>query len=445
MEQREDLLGLEQIAKEIESGEGFLDYSIIGLKYNPFLASAVASGAEAYEAGEGERPVFTIPLFPPIRQQQLTTIRDYIHSALALQQFAGLQIIGDYGFGKSHLLRFIEHQINEFRGNIRGGRIRAFYIKNPSTKPQGLLFSMTKSIGEQELRNMTWSIILNAFSSAYMTNKTGFINRLKGGHPSTLIQPRWEMLDSLFEEDVIANYKLFLDKAQNVGLSMEDLKNTSRDYLRNQIDNLEIIEHLLAIAFGTETTSFQSWITLTSPEGRKGLKAPQADHFQAILRILHLVGISFVFLLIDEFEDIAGVRVTPRQRAEYEASLRMFIDSYHFDFAMVLAATAQAIEIIRETYNPFLDRFTHKIDLIQLGEEETQTMVLRYLNSALIEGNKPFEDDRHPLQLVLGQIVKHARGNARATLNICHKLIEYCREHGKSEVSPQDLEAVLAR
>lgn len=445
MEQREDLLGLEQIAKEIESGEGFLDYSIIGLKYNPFLASAVASGAEAYEAGEGEGPVFTIPLFPPIRQQQLTTIRDYIRSALALQQFAGLQIIGDYGFGKSHLLRFIEHQINEFRGNIRGGRIRAFYIKNPSTKPQGLLFSMTKSIGEQELRNMTWSIILNAFSSAYMTNKTEFINSLKGGHPSTLIQPRWEMLDSLFEEDVIANYKLFLDKAQNVGLSMEDLKNTSRDYLRDQIDNLEIIEHLLAIAFGTETTSFQSWIVLTSPEGRKGLKAPQADHFQAILRILHLVGISFVFLLIDEFEDIAGVRVTPRQRAEYEASLRMFIDSYHFDFAMVLAATAQAIEIIRETYNPFLDRFTHKIDLIQLGEEETQTMVLRYLNSALIEGNKPFEDNRHPLQLVLGQIVKHARGNARATLNICHKLIEYCREYGKSEVSPQDLEAVLAR
>lgn len=445
MEPREDLLGLEKIAKEIELGKGFPDYLVLGLKYNPFPASAVASGAESYEIGEGEGPVFYLPVFPPIRQQHMVTIRDFVRSALALQQFAGLQVIGDYGFGKSHLLRFVEQQINEFKGNIRGGRIRAFYIKNPSTKPQGLLFSVTKSIGEQELRNMTWSTILSTFHKVYTTDKKSFEDSLRSIHPSTLIQPNWEQLDALFEEDALANYKLFLDRAQSLGISREDLRIISKQYLRGKIDNLEITEHLLAIAFGSEMSSFQSWVALTSAEGRRGLKAPQTDHFRAILRILQLSGISFVFLLVDEFEDIAGIRLTPRQRAEYEASLRMFIDSYHLDFAMVLAATAQAIEVIKETYNPFLDRFTHRIDLIPLTEDETETVLLRYLNSALAESAKPFEMNQHPFKLVVGQIVKHARGNARATLNICHKLIEYCREQKKVELSAQDLQAVLLR
>jgi type II secretory pathway predicted ATPase ExeA len=446
MKPREDLLGLEEIAKEIELGKGFPDYLSIGLRYNPFPASAVASGAESYEIGEGESPVFYIPVLPPVKQEHVVTIRDFARSALAQQQFAGLQVIGDYGFGKSHLLRFIEHQINEFKGSIRGGRIRAFYIKNPSTKPQGLLFSVTKSIGEQELRNMTWSTILSTFHKAYTADKKSFQDSFKSIHPSTLlIQPRWEQLDTLFEEDALANYKLFLDRAQGLGISREDLRSASKQYLRGKIDNLEITEHLLAVAFGSEMSSFQAWVALTSAEGRRGLKAPQTDHFRAILRILQLSGIAFVFLLVDEFEDIAGVRLTPRQQAEYEASLRMFIDSYHNDFAMVLAATAEATDIIRRTYNPFLDRFTHRIDLTPLTEEETETVLLRYLNSARVEGAKPFERNQHPFRLIVGQIVKHAKGNARATLNICHKLIEFCREQKKTRLRPQDLQAVLLR
>ena len=441
---REDLLGLSNIAAEVGIGGGNLDYAMFGLKYNPFPASAVASAGSDQIDTARLGSVFSIPMFPPLRSTDVDTLRSFVRSALALQQFTGLQVVGDYGFGKSHLLRFLESQINGFDGSIRGGRVRAFYIKNPATKPQELLFALTRSIGQEDLRRMIWSIVLNDISSKFGDNPGAFSQELSQLQQQSLMGPRLDKVGILFEEEVIANFQLFNKHAVELGINQNTLRLIASRSLQEHVESPEIVDRLLLLIFGDRQRALDSWLSLTSSVAKGGIKTPQSEHFQAILKVMKLSGVSFVFLIIDEFEDIAGVRLTTRQRAEYQASMRMLIDSYHSDFALCLAATGAAIAIMKETYNPFVDRLTHRIDLLPLSADEVRAITLKYLNSARQEDSQEFAEDVNPFGHSIQLIHEYSRGNPRAVLNICHKAIERAREAGQVEIDPAVVRHVIS-
>ena len=441
---RKDLLGLFDLAAEVAAGDGTLDYAMFGLKYNPFPASAVASAGSDQIDTARLGSVFSIPMFPPLRSADVDTLRNFVRSALALQQFTGLQVVGDYGFGKSHLLRFLESQINGFDGSIRGGRVRAFYIKNPATKPQELLFALTRSIGQEDLRRMIWSIVLNNISSEFGNNLDAFSQELSRLQPQSLMGPHLDKVRILFEEEAIANFQLFNERAVELGIHQNTLRLLATRSLQWHVESPEIVDRLLSLIFGDRQRALDSWLSLTSPVARGGIKTPQSEHFQGILKVMKLSGVSFVFLIIDEFEDIAGVRLTTRQRAEYQASMRMLIDSYHSDFALCLAATGAAIEIMKETYNPFVDRLTHRIDLMPLSAEEVREIISRYLNSARQEEVGEFSGDVNPFVQSIQLIHECSRGNPRVVLNICHKAIERAREVGQVEIDPAVVRHVIS-
>ncbi len=438
----EDILGLDKLASEIDTRRSQEAYQHIHLAFNPFpVAGTRAGDIQIPDLASGQDAAVTIPLFPPLDPGQLQTIRDFVSSTLRIQQFAGLMVVGDYGFGKSHLLRFIEHRINSFQGEIRGGKIRAFYIKNPSTKPQDLLFALTKSIGEDEFWKITWSIILEEVRRFCLDQGFDQLAEALFADEPLLIPPTDKLKRSL-DEEALSNAQLFLQRCKQLGITEKALSAFSVGLLRRHLDSLDVINQMVAIAFGEGYSSFESWMSLTSPEAKRPVKIPKLDHFDAILKILHLHGVSFVYMLIDEFEDIAGVRVSARQRAEYAATLRMFIDAQLQNFAMVRAITAAGLNIVRETYPPFVDRFTHTIDLRPLSVDQARSMAVRYLN--LARGPAPFSQWRGQLMPftddALNEITTRARGNPRAILSICHRAIEHCRSKSIAKATTEIIE-----
>lgn len=438
----EDILGLEDLASQIDARGPQEAYQHIHLAFNPFpVAGTRAGDIQIPDLSSGQDAAVSIPLFPPLDPGQLQTIRGFLSSTLRIQQFAGLMVVGDYGFGKSHLLRFIEHHVNSFQGEIRGGKIRAFYVKNPSTKPQDLLFALTKSIGEDEFWKITWSIILQEVRQFCLEQDFDQLAEALFAEVPLLIPPTDRLKQSL-DEEALSNAQLFLQRCKQLGITEKALRAFSVGLLRRHLDNLDVINQMVAIAFGEEYSSFESWMSLASPEARRPVKIPKLDHFDAILKILQLYGVSFVYILIDEFEDIAGVRVSARQRAEYAATLRMFIDAQLENFAMVLGITAEGLDIVSETHPPFVDRFTHRIDLRPLTVDQARSMTVRYLN--LARGQAPFSEWRDQptpfTEDALNEITTRTRGNPRAVLSISHRAIERCRSENIAEATAEIIE-----
>jgi len=335
------------------------------------------------------------------------------------------------------MLRFIEHQINSFQGEIRGGRIRAFYVENPSTRAQDLLFALTKSIGRYEFWKMAWAVILKELRNLYKEEGLQRINQRFFPQPSIFELSEDDLAD-LFSEDTLSNPRRFVEKYQQLQIPGDSVRNVAQLVLSRRIDNLDIVQQVVSIAFEEEYTAFQSWIALTAHEARRRVKVPLLDHFSAILKILELYGISFIYILIDEFEDLAGVRVSARQRAEYEATLRMFINAKLQHFAMILAAAPEGFQIIKETYPPFMDLFTYQIELKPLDNQQTKQLIIRHLDLARTDEQlRSHQGSVVPFtQGAVDAIAQEGRGNPRTILNLAHRSVEHCRSNRLSSITP---------
>jgi hypothetical protein len=190
---------IEEVAKEIKIDK---DYSIIGLRFNPFPPAGIPR----------------YPFLPPLDPEAKNTIKNFITSTYSnyakedFVSYAGLAIVGDYGMGKTHLMMYTKRLIdllNEKRDKFSAATC---FVYRPEDTPQRVVHRIIEEIGLDTIRKYVWKILIDEFQK----DTVFFYNKFKPKGTLLAFEDSTNHWDKLFEEPTKSNYLDFLRKFGSV-------------------------------------------------------------------------------------------------------------------------------------------------------------------------------------------------------------------------------------
>ena len=398
----------EEIGREILD-EALLEewdkrYELYGLKYNPFYISAIAP---------------KIPKLPPLDSTVLEEIIEFIGATYRKQEFGGMVIIGDYGMGKSHTLKFIAHLINSYFGNIGDGKAEAIYVEEPKVSTFEVVSAMLSDIGEENIRKRVWHVIAHRFRQHVTRN--GF-SRFSTG---ALFEKDEAKREHLLSDQVVSNYKLFLQDYGSLFLDEDRLREfAQRELVKLFYEDAMITKEFDSFLFEKGDKAEKAWDTIRGlgAGGRKFAGKVRVDRFfNSLIEIFKDNGFRHIYLLIDEFEDVPGY-LSKQDTVKYLSQLRGLIDRNTECFSLILGVRDQAWEVIKNTNPAFFERMSRRVELVPLSEGDTRKIIESHLSLARKED---YEDKIKPFDPQLIPIIQREKeGNLRAVLETCFKLLD---------------------
>jgi len=281
-------------------------------------------------------------------------VDDFYNLLSTAQGPKAFPIIGDYGSGKTALIR--GYLINFFEQK----RIKSFYFENPGEEFYDLANDLFRDLGRYE------------FSKALWERCKEFIDQK--GQISLFPQSFSDMLNQL---------KTRQDKENKIrqiqGIIKNNLKITADE---------EIAYKIASIVIDTGTKPYFEYRDFVA--GKKGALVAENEevkYFHALIKAILIVydanGVAF---LIDEFEDVAiSKRMTRKKSYDYLATMRHLLDlSQNENFWLIMAMTPEAAEDTREMNPALWQRFTHgektRLELNPLSSEECKDLIEWWLN-----------------------------------------------------------------
>lgn len=387
-----------------------------GLQFNPFPVTGISAPGE-------------VRVLSPVDPMLVDRVKEFLLTALQANQFTGMVVVGDFGFGKTHLLRWIEYLINGAGAEMPNNSVRAYYVSNPGIRPMEILMAVIRAIGEEEFRKMIWSVVASDLRTKYRRAGLPSILTAFKVDQGSLLAPSEESLKALVNDDSLASLGIFRERYRATSLLSPPLRDYVASVLTTVSDNLDVVRALTSVLLDDEMTAFTSWISLSSSEAGKPLRIPQHDYFRAILRVLKENGLGRIFLLIDEFEDVIGMRLSVRQRAEYLATLRLLIDEHVHDFSLVVAMVPVAWEETKRLHPPVAERVAggdRPVDLLPLDRTRAQELVRRYLQQARTPKNGSPHDSIAPFTSdAIAAMLQASSGNTRAFVSACYRVLQH--------------------
>lgn len=319
------------------------DYARLKLRFNPF--EPAASGVPIVDG-----------LWVPDRWA--TPLRRFLDEMQRTQGAKAFAILGEYGSGKTYLLRWLE------REELPKRRVRAFFFDNPGVQFYDLANTLMRQLGREEFAKALWEFL---------------DPRLPSFQPSLFGRSFQEWLRAIKEhrreEDAIRELSR---KIQEKGIAQDE----------------EIRHKLARLIVETYERPYFEYKDFVA--GRRGALVPEreeAPYFAAILRALRLTGgAESVAFLLDEFEEVSlQKRLTKRQAHEYLATMKRLINlTEREQFWIFVAMTPQAAEITEQLEPALWERFVsggeHRFQIPPLDANEARELVARRLAAARPEG-----------------------------------------------------------
>lgn len=384
----------------------------LGLLHNPFPPTGIA--------GTGEEAT---PFYP--RPDYIKMLNSFIASSLRGGDFCGLVVMGEYGSGKTSLLRHFTKEVAS--DQARGIPVSAVYAANPGTSFADILQSMTRYIGQAVLAKYAWAHVIN-WLKASPTD----------GHLSAVglpVPPKGQLATL---SDAHEFWALFHEQ---LGISREDIVRAVTRAMQQTLPDIGFAEGLSAIMLGDRSLASQTWSQLTRPLPPYSAKKPiPGERMASLLEVFKSNGVEHLFLLIDEVEDVVFYRMTKRLRDDFTATLRAIIGEYGANLSIVLASNLPGWQLLVRSDASLDDRFKFRIELTELTPEEIYRLIWRYIEQA-----KDSTSDvaaRVFQKPVTDLISKFRRGMPRPILTACHSLVEHfwSLDH---EPSPSEVEQFL--
>ena len=390
------------------------NYSSLGLKFNPF-------------------PVAGLPryLLRPLDDEVSEKISHFIRSTYTREEYGGLAIVGEYGMGKTHLMKYIQFLIDELTRHkeIDFTAVTCF-IDRPEDTPQKVIHKVVEEIGLDNIRKYIWKILIDKFEE----DKAFYEKfRSKG---ALLLQSKEEW-DNLFEEPVKSNYLEFLKQFRDVGGNFKKLQEHARDIIKEEIvrDSALADRYLNLILFAEEKEADVSWDILAGYISKKDVQRKEIMFLRSIVEILRRVGFKQLYVFIDEFEDISllkGARLT-----NYLLTLNTLINRER-KWAVTVSLTENTLKIIKEKSPPLYDRLTsYGVILRPLSEENSKKLLINYLNLA----RERDEDSFSPFsEESIKEMFRISRGNYRSFILLAHNAIEVALSENKELIDKEIIE-----
>jgi Cdc6-like AAA superfamily ATPase len=384
-------------------------YKLWGIDLNPFPLASVSSPEEVTDLG-------------PLNQSEL----DPIFNFLSAKKPAILQVAGDYGTGKTHLLLWLRSMIQ----SAGGGQFGAYYVTNPGTSPRDLVARVTRAIGEEDLSHKVRQLVIRAYVDDYSKEGFSAVRPLfvplgtatlsDEAHETAareLADPKFIVNDTGWElraRECFKEWRQFLDFA---GAAL-----TRYSVPRG------VASELISFAFTDHTAGTESWSRLATPTNR--VKFTFEDHYKGIVSVLLNTGYKKVFFLVDELEDaVVSGRVTKRQSSEFLAALRILLDERLDEVGIVLAGTPRAWEALG-SYSPALkSRTTYRLDLVKLDHATARRLIDKYLVLAKYQKGEPPVTEE-----AIRRILSASEGNRRRFISLCNQVFAYAAQENRAKI-----------
>ena len=390
------------------------NYSSLGLKFNPF-------------------PVAGLPryLLRPLDDEVSEKISHFIRSTYTREEYGGLAIVGEYGMGKTHLMKYIQFLIDELTRHkeIDFTAVTCF-IDRPEDTPQKVIHKVVEEIGLDNIRKYIWKILIDKFEE-----DKAFYEKFRS--KGTLLLQSKEEWDNLFEEPVKSNYLEFLKQFRDVGGNFKKLQEHARDIIKEEIvrDSALADRYLNLILFAEEKEAEVSWDILAGYISKKDVQRKEIMFLRSIVEILRRVGFKQLYVFIDEFEDISllkGARLT-----NYLLTLNTLINRER-KWAVTVSLTENTLKIIKEKSPPLYDRLTsYEVILRSLSEEKSKKLLINYLNLA----RERDEDSFSPFsEESIKEMFRISRGNYRSFILLAHNAIEVALNENKELIDKEIIE-----
>lgn len=309
------------------------------LKSNPF--EPAASGAP-----------LTGPLWvPPCWQEPLVQFLDTMEHAAGPKAYA---ILGEYGSGKTYLLRWLEREVLPER------QILPFYFDNPGVQFYDLANTLLRRIGREEFAKSLYEYL----------------------RPSLSGLPRSLFGDSFFEWLQSVKRARRQDEAANI-----IAKRVREDGITEDEEIANKLGRIIVETIDRPYFEYKDFVA-----GRRGsyvAEREEAPYFAALIRALRLTqNVDAIALLIDEFEEISlQKRLTRRQAHDYLATLKRLINvAEEGNFWIIVTMTPPAAEITEKLEPALWERFTgqgkNQFNIPELDAQEAEELLRRRLASA---------------------------------------------------------------
>ena len=419
---------------------------------NPFPPSGIADATEEN---------------PPLRSGVAKSVLDFIERSYRDRLLHSLIVVGDYGTGKTHTLRFIEWVVNSYM-NVGDQSARAIYVERPRLEANELNRTILRRLGFDTVRKYVWfavrAVLIEEMSTEAETFKalrTSLIIPTKKATGPRL----WKDEDlpvpggftEAFSDEALDDYRTFFQMLEKNGWSRELVRHYLVHCLATAIGediSLDLADPFVALLLARDEKSFSSWeslVSISKPKSGSPLRAPSFLEF--LLRIMQLNGIIYVYLLLDEFEEVPqGSLLSPRQRQEYLYTVREVFDKIHEGLAVVFAMVPGALTVLSANAVPLADRNAEMINLEQIDVDDAIKLVQFYFDrerggsSSIKEVRlgdiKPL--NKNLLRYVLENLPANVQKTPRNLIQFLHRLFDYAARNNIKAFSEELAGKVIA-
>lgn len=411
-----------ELLEEIKKPKLQKAYSLWGLKFNPF-------------------PSAGLPRFfslSPLDADVKVKIKHFIRStyvATKEEEYAGLTIIGDFGMGKTHIMKYLIEQINLLNEaslknhNVNFSAITCF-IDKPEDTPQSVVHKIVEQIGVDNIRKYIGRIILDKFKE----KPDSFYERFKSRQSTLFSKSKLDWM-KLFDEPVTSNYLEFLTKFNEMGGDLKLLQEETRNIIKGMVvQDSTLADRYMDLIF-EEKKANSSWDILAGYVSNRNIQNKEVMFLNSVVKILRQVGFRQLYVFVDEFEDVSKLKGA--KLSNYLITLNTLINQEK-SWALIVSLTPEALRKIKEESAPLYDRLTsYKINLNQLDKNKANTLLANYLNLAR---DKEDTDLSPFVEKGIKEMLKTSKGNYRSFILLAHKAIEVASAHNKKAIDEKIVE-----
>jgi len=399
------------------------NYDRFYLKRNPFPAIGIPE----------ETPSITVD-----REKVLERFRNVIWELLNTGKSIITVMVGEYGSGKTHLLRIFKKSVN---AQLLSEGTLAVYVKTPGEDFSYFFYGFVDDIGLDLLTQLSSNFISQAMRS------------------------QRELMKHIFDEEM---RKSFMSAEMELGDVMDkirffDLADDLKDSKFSGIDS-DLAQAFLSLANPELSATAWRWLlgdNLDRDErGSLHIRAsidPKATYkmFCSIVKLFPKIGIENLVVLIDELEKIT--LITKLKKDKYQDDFRRLIDDHPKNMCFYFAIAPRQWQDLTKEPTALVRRLKGNWHLLEdFKKDETRELIESYLFSVRIAqypGKKvkasfpncepslfPFTDES------IDTISKKSKGVVSDILLICRKALELlCDSEEYTVITPKLVERAVGK
>jgi len=388
-----------------------LNYERYGLNRNPFPYAGIPRRE---------------PTFCADRERELETIAEVINFSFG-RNSTHVALIGNYGNGKTHLLRYIKSQVNSQLKEDQDSRAIAGYVITLGASFVDMYRNFMHDLGQDYFVELAWELLGKITLTKPVQNEIDFDENTQ------------DLTEELLQKPTII--KKYVEEGS---ILLSQIMKEVRNILLRLVKNTDVATAFLQLI--AEQTSILAWKWLSGDQilyeqrRRMGVVSPiESDDtalmvFQDIRNILRYLGYELVCLLIDEFELMEILHSKQKQR--YLNTLRHLIDLNPEGLCLIISCTPEVWKSIVLEYHAFSERIFRELILRPLDRDTIYTLVLEYLNYHRNDKTGP-TDSIYPFEKeAIEEILKVSQGNMRRALALCNMVLDLGIKRNIESITP---------